>query len=472
VKISMVKSPHFKSFLFVVWLSLFSLACTLSSGPSDDPLIIEPRINGATATPQPPLAFSTPMPGTEQAPLVSESQQERIEVEMFNLLNQVQSDRMMSHIATLVGFHTRHVNSAGSQADYGVTAAADYIYSQFQQIQAQSPNTFSVFEQPFQVEYNGVRTTQRNIVGVLNGTDVGAGVIVVGAHYDSRTWDLSDSQAYAPGAADNGSGVAAVIEMARIMSDEPRRASIMFVLFAAEEIGAEGSKAFIREYLQNYNVQDVVMVNIDTIGSYNDSAGNIDAENLRLFSSPGVQNPNASPARQLARSLDFIAYNHDLNLEIAMQNTIDREGRFGDHNSFDDAGYPAVRFIEALEDTENREGNDTIDKIEAAYMVDATRTLLGILEALSNGPPPPRNLSLRGDGGTLGTLVWEPIPDAASYVVAVRPANALNFTLHFPTTDNRTNAWDGWWAYEAVAVAAVDAQGRIGRFSEELKVNR
>ncbi|MFW5748513.1 MAG: M20/M25/M40 family metallo-hydrolase [Chloroflexota bacterium] len=452
----------------VIWFSLVTLACTLSSTGEETPIVVVPP---ATPTAQPPISYSTPLPGTQDAQVNSSQQQQRIEVEMFNLLNQVQTDRLFSHVATLVDFHTRHVNSPTNQIDYGIGGAANYILEQFEAIRAQSPTNFTVFEQPFEMEYNGVRSVQRNIVGYIQGTDTGAGVIVVGAHYDSRTLDLTDASSYAPGAVDNASGVAAVIEIARIMSQRPRRASIMFVLFAAEEVGAIGSKRFIEGYLQNFNIQDVMMINIDTVGSYNAPDGTINDRDIRLFSSPGVPR-NQSPARQLARSIHFIAFNHQLDLNVMMQDAIDREGRFGDHNSFDDAGYPAVRFIEALEDTSKREGADTLDGVEASYLASATRTILGVIEALAAGPPPPRNLTLRDLGDGTSTLVWEPSPDAARYVVGLRSSNSLIYDRPFTVVENTSGAWENfnWQQFEAIAVAAVDANGVIGRFSQEILV--
>jgi Zn-dependent M28 family amino/carboxypeptidase len=456
----------YKTLLFIIWMGIVSMACTLSSG-GEEPPIIEPRTLDATNTPQPAITYATPLPGTPDS-IISEAQQQQIEIEIYNLVNQVQSDRLMTHVTTLANFQTRHVNSPSNRMDYGVGAAASYIEDQFQRIQQQNSANFRYAVQEFPLTYNGITSTQRNIMGILQGTEPGAGVIVIGAHYDSRTWDQTDATGYAPGAADNGSGVAAIIEMARILSSEPRRATIVFVLFAAEEVGAKGSEYFIDRYLQQNNIGDVVMINVDTIGSWNDPQGNINDQDIRLFSSP----PAISPGRQLARSLQFIAFNHELDLKVIMQDAIDREGRFGDHNSFDDEGYPAVRFIEALEDTPNREGNDTVDKVEAAYLLKSTRTILGVLVALADGPPPPKNVTLRDGGNGTATAVWEPSPDAVRYVVGLRAPGSLIYNPYFTVSDNRVDSWDGWGAYETFAIAAVDANGMIGRFSEEIVINQ
>lgn len=460
-------------FWVVVWFSLVSLACSLSSS-EEPPIIVSPPKE--TSTPQPPLGYATPLPGTVEGGVNSEQQQQQIDVQMFNLLNQVEADRLVMHVQSLVNVQTRHVNSSQTDMNQGIGAARSYISGQFEQIQSRSNGTFRTFEQPFNLTYNGVNTVQHNVVGYIQGTDTGAGVIIVGAHYDSRTYDLRDASAYAPGAVDNGSGVAAVIELARILSQNPLRASVMFVLFSAEEVGQSGqggvgSQAFVNDYLLGNGMmpdQIIGMINLDTIGNWDGPNGEKNDADIRLFSSP----PNDSPARQLARSINFIAYNYNLDLNVILQDQIDREGRFGDHNSFDNAGYAAVRLIEAVEDTSSREGDDIFEGLEPAYLENATRTVLGIIAALSSGPQPPQNIVLRDNGDGTSSLVWEPTFEADRYIVGLRRPNSMIFNQHFTVTDNFTAGWanTNWQQYEAVAIAAVDSRGYIGRFSVEYKI--
>lgn len=463
-----------RNLLFVgLWVAFVAMACTLSGTSDDEPVLVEPRPTSTLIAQATPLGYATPdASGTQEVPVISQQQQQAIEVELLGLLNQVQTDRLMLHVSNLVSYHTRHVNSPTNRMDYGVGAAANYIETQFRQIEAESRGNFTHFVHEFPATYNGTTSTQKNIVGIVNGTDVGGRIIVVGAHYDSRTWDLTDAEAIAPGAADNGSGVAAVIEMARILSTKPNRATIMFVLFSAEEVNRQGSKAFVRDYIQGYNLQDVVMINIDTIGNWNSPGGEINNQDIRLFSSP----PNDSPGRQLARTINFVAYIHEMDLQIMMQDSIDREGRFGDHNSFDEAGYPAVRFIEMLEDTTMREGNDRIDGVEPEYLAKATRTILGVVQILAAGPPSPRaeNINLRDMGNGSSMLVWEPVPGADHYIVGLRRENSLIYHNHFVVRDNFTGEWENrnWQQFDYLAVAAVDANGLIGWFSDEVPISK
>ncbi len=453
-----------KTLLILVWFSLIVMACNLSSTSQPPPTLV-PRIGGATLTPPPTLGFATSVAGAAPQTTAVSPQQSQANIELYNLLNQVESDRMMLHIETLVNFHTRHINSSTTSLDRGVGAAFNYIQQQLRNIQAQSPESFTVFPEghEFQATFNGITSTQRNAVAVLQGTEANAGIIVIGAHYDSRTDDLNDATAFAPGADDNGSGVAAVLEIARILSRKPQRATIIFVLFAAEEVGAQGSRAFVREYINPLNERNLVMINLDTIGNWNDTRGNINDSQIRVFSVA----PNDSPSRQLARNLHFISYNYALDLEIDLKDGMDREGRYGDQLPFVENNYAAIRFVEALEETNMREGRDTIDGIEPIYLYHSTRTVLGTLVGLAGGPRPPENLTLRDNGNGTGSLVWETVPEATGYIVALRRTNSLGVSTQFAVIEPRTADWNRWWEFEAVYVATVDANGTVGPLSRE-----
>lgn len=454
-----------KLFLLFVWLAVVALACNLAG--SDPPPTIVPRSPVVTPQQQPTLGFQTPIPGQENEPTTLPLD-ESVEVEMFNMMNQVEADRLMLHIATLVNFHSRHVNSPVDSLDRGIGAAFNYLYQQFLSIQAQNPN-FTVFPNGHPFTMPGASEQQRNVIAYLQGTETGAGIIVVGAHYDSRADNLDDSVGAAPGADDNGSGVAAVIELARILAPRPQRSTIIFALFAGEEQGNYGSTAFVQEYLlgsNNISPDYTYMINLDTIGSWNDSNGNINDRDIRLFSPP----PNDSRSRQLARTMQFIGFNHELALNIVMVDAIDREGRWGDHLSFVDNGYPAVRFIEYFEDHAFRESRDYLDRVEPEYLVKSTRTVLGVILSLAGGPRPPRNMTLRENGNGEGQLVWEAVPGAAQYIVALRRQGSLEVSQQFVVTESKVDSWDGWWRYEAVSVAAVDARGLIGPLSDEFHI--
>jgi hypothetical protein len=448
--------------MILAWVSLTALACNLGASPDSAP----PTLAPSTLQAVPTIGFSTLMPGVEPTATLPPST--AIATTLYSMLDQVDSDRLMMHVASLENVYTRHVNSVGRTDGTGISAAYDYLSTEFDKITTASEGRLINYSpQPFTMTYNGKETQQKNLFGVLTGSEAGAGVIVVGAHYDSRTDDLSDSNAYAPGADDNGSGVAAVLELARIMSQYQPRATVVFALFAGEEEGNWGSSAFVENYIIANKVDLQVMINLDTIGSWNDPKGNINDAELRLFADPAH-----FPSRYAGEMLTFIADQNRTTLKVVLQDRIDREGRFGDHKAFSDRGYAAVRFIEALEDTPNREGRDFTQYVEPEYLVKSTQTILTVLMAMANGPRPPdaNNIVVRDNGDGSRRLVWQPIPEAAGYVVALRVKDSTVFGQVFNAPGENT-AFDCECftsdRYAGLAIAAVSQDGIMGPLSPE-----
>jgi hypothetical protein len=458
------RSPVILTFLFL-WFLLVLLACTLTSEP--EPTIV-PK---ATSTPPPTIGYSTlapnqyPQQATQLAPVPALPN-----TNLMGLTQQVDADRMFVNIDALVGMQTRRVNSSSADPTRGIDAAAAYVLDQFNQIHNSSyQNTFSVFTNDFPINFDDTQSTGRNIIGVLQGSQVGGGVIILGAHYDSISYNFTDSAAYAPGADDDASGIAALLEIARIMSQHRHRATIMFVAFSAEEIQRAGSKAFVSGYLQtNPNIIVNAMLNMDIIGSNTGPDGDINDREIRVFSADN----NDSRSRQLARALNLISVRLSPNMKIVVQSAVDRQGRYSDHMSFSDAGYPAVRFIEALEDFSRQHSDrDTIDDVQANYLVNATQTILTCMTALADGPPAPQNIQLREASGGNRQLVWEKVAGAASYIVALRRPDGLIFSDYFETTDF-SSIWDGYVGakYVSLAIAAVDENGLMGPLSSEFGI--
>lgn len=448
--------------LGIVALLCVPMACNLGTSESNGPPTLVPR---ATATPQATLGISgngapqaTVMPNDIGTPVSNNT-----ELEVYNLISQVDENRMMAHVEALQGFHTRHVNSIMTSETRGIGAAREYIKEQFEIIRQNSPDgSFSTFPHTFDLTYEGRTTRQENIVAVLRGTQAGASTLVIGAHYDSIALDFKDSEGFAPGANDNGTGVAAVLEVARIMSTRQHRSTIIFVLFSAEEIGRVGSKAFV-QYLRGNNIDLVGMINVDSIGNANDRNGNIRNEELRVFS---VGPNDTSTSRHMARTSEFLSFTHGMNMKLIVEDTIDREGRYGDHFSFSEVDYPAIRFISALEEKSNGDPTDTIEFVEPDYLKRATQSLLMVMSALADGPLPPRSVSLRDRGDGLSSLVWEAVPGATSYVVALRLPGSLRYDRSIEVTGTQID-WDGFRNYAGVAIAAKGQSGIVGRLSNE-----
>ena len=178
------------------------------------------------------LQFIRPA-GTPLPPGVTPPPPARVDL-VDGLVANVSAQNLMSSVGQLSAVNSRHVNSPGA------AQAAQRIFSGFQS----AGGRLCVSYQDFAGEYDEVPTVQRNVIARLPGSDPSAGVIVIGAHYDSRVGDLKDAGTRAPGADDNATGVAALIEIARLLANETPVASIDVVAFAAEEVGTVGSSLY------------------------------------------------------------------------------------------------------------------------------------------------------------------------------------------------------------------------------------
>ena len=440
--------------LIIIWILVGTIACNL--GASNAPPTLVPR---ATNTPAPTLGYApgggpTGVPGVGNAPIPA------ADLELLNLINQVEADRLMFHVSSLQSLQTRHVNSGAS----GIGAAYQYIMGQFDAISQTAEGRVYAFPMEFDSNAYDQVHPQRNIVAVIQGTQAGGGIVVIGAHYDSIGSPIDSATAYAPGANDNGTGVAAVIELARIMSQRQYKSTVMFVLFSAEEVGRQGSKVFA-QWVQQSNQDVIAMFNIDTIGNIHDRNGRVNDQELRIFSAGPNDN---SISRDLARMVNFIGFNFGLDLELTVQDAIDRENRYGDHQSFSEIGYPAIRFINAFEEKTNADPTDTIQFIEAEYLKQSTQALLAVATALADGIRPPTNITLRDRGNGVNTLVWEPIPGAISYVIALRLPGSLYFNQQIEVTENSIE-WDKFSQYAGIAIAAKGPDGLVGPLSKEIE---
>ncbi len=449
---------HRRSALILSGFMLLLIACNLGSSDTSPPTLAPLP----TATPRATIGYAEAKPAV--LPEIGVTPRPPSEDAMRQLLDQVESDRLMSHIRSLQDLRTRHVNSSQTSASEGIGAARRYLNDQFEIFRSASGGKFYTFEVGFDA-YTAAdeRSAQYNIVGAISGASPNAGAIIVGAHYDSIGTPRDSGTAYAPGANDNGSGVAALLELARIMSASQYKATVMFALFAAEEVQRQGSIAFAK-WIADDNLDVIGMINLDAIGNIHDFAGNREDRYLRVYSA----GPNdASVSRRLAREANFLSHNYSLPIDLRVMDAVDRENRYGDHQSFSDLGYPAIRFISAFEEKRNGDPTDTIEFIEPDYLRRSTQAALALVAALAEGPRPPANIALRERDGGKKELVWEPVAEAASYIIAMRPAGSLIYADQLPIDETKV-IWSGFSDYAAIAIAARDARGLIGPLSREI----
>ncbi|MFP4324010.1 MAG: M20/M25/M40 family metallo-hydrolase [Anaerolineales bacterium] len=462
-----------RALIIISMLILATLACSLSA---DAPPTLAPNTpvqqnqQAATITPDAAVAPPTLQPINVRPPSGVSQAQPSSPISLSNV-NQVSLERIMADLNTLVGFRTRHILSS-TASNTGIQAAETFLLNELRAIAATSPNEFlsiDVYAQRFSMEWAGQEIFPANVVMAIQGTDASAGVVMIVAHYDSTSENWYDGDSLAPGANDNGTGVAALLEIARLMVQQPHRATLVFVFFAAEETGRQGSEAFVSQYIQAQNIPLVAVINVDSIGSTRGPRGEVVNDALRVFS----DGPNiGSAGRALARMIEVAVGRQVPEIDIELIDRIDRPGRWGDQMSFAERGYPAVRMMEAAEDPSRiNSSRDTVDLIDQNYFHNATKVVLAALEMLADGPNPPTLRAIRPsttDPNSL-TLEWSHSPACLSYVIALRQPEALSYS-EFYTVEATSLSWGGFRSFEAVSVACVDSEGRLGRFAPEVLI--
>lgn len=378
----------------------------------------------------------------------------------------VSARRLESTERTLVGFGTRNdFSDTSSTATHGVFGARDWIRAQFAAIAARTGGRMSVTLDDF-VQPKIARTprgvNESSIVATLRGDDPNL-VYVISSHYDDCNGDCTNGTRPAPGADDNGSGTAAVLEAARVMAPHHFRGTILFAVFDGEELGLWGSKHFADE-LKARGVNVAADLNNDIIGNSTGGDGRHEPGVIRVFS------PDSS-SRELARFVGTIVPQYVPGFRVRQIWRADRLMRGGDQESFQADGYPAIRFTEAHENFAHQHQDvrvengvqygDLLRYIDANYLARATQANVAALAALALGPqaPPNAQLVLRHLGYAT-TLRWSPAAGATSYEVVWRKTTAADWQ-EAKNVGNVTRAtvpvsYDDY----ILGVRSVDAQGR------------
>ena len=375
--------------------------------------------------------------------------------ELRGLLNDISIDSIESNVRTLADFHTRHTSSDTSSDTLGIGAARRWIFSKFDEYRKASDNRL-------QVSYDRYTETKNknidqptdivNIVGVLPGTQLESKerMYVVSGHYDSRVSGIMDDSTYAPGANDNASGTAAVMELARVMSKYKFDATIVFMAVAGEEQGRLGAIHYAKEARQQ-NLDIAAMFNNDMIGkSRKNSDGSIDNV-VQVFAQgiPAVDTlsqlqkmmrynagEHDTPSHQLGRFVHRIAKEHLPDLRV---NIMYRKGCYlqsGDHLAFLSQNYPALRFSEAhgLYEREHQgvrkekgmQYGDLPKFIDHSYLTKVTRLNAASLFTLANAPARPREMIMDASKPENSSMLrWKANdePDLKGYEVVWRARN-------------------------------------------------
>jgi hypothetical protein len=343
--------------------------------------------------------------------------------EIFQYVSLINSDSLRAHVEKLVTFGTRQTMSSTTDKKRGIGAARNWVISQFKNDAKNTGGRMSVELQSEDLQPDGKRITQITNLGdaiaILKGTNPNdSRVFIISGHLDSRVTDILNVKNDAPGANDDASGVAAVLECARILSRSNFPATVVFVAVSGEEQGLFGSTMLAKRAVkEKWNV--VAMLNNDMIGN-NEAIDthNISNMKLRVFSEGlpyfdldkkakyirafGLENDG--DARQLARYSKEIGERYVDNLEVKLIYRNDRFLRGGDHSPFVEEGFPAVRFTDMNENfnhqhqdlrTENKtEYGDLVKFMDFEYLRKNTAVNLSVLANLSKAPSKPENVKM------------------------------------------------------------------------------
>ncbi len=402
------------------------------------------------------------------------------------ILDQVSPDRLRATDTALVGFGTRSTFSDHAPPGRGVVAARDWIMAQFQAIAATAGGRMSVALDEYEQSTDGKRVPRAvrisSVVATLHGDAPGVRTYVISSHYDSRASDDSDGATDAPGADDNGSGTAAVLEAARLLAGVKMHATLVFATYDAEEQGLFGS-AHHAQALRAAGVDVQGDLNNDIIGA---SAGDGGARpgTVRIFSEalPAGADPKRvnvlggeedSPSRELARYAHATGNLYVPGFDGALIFRADRFLRGGDHESFNAAGYPAIRFTEPVETFAHQHQNVRLEGgvqygdlqryMDFDYLARVTRYNIAVLASLAMGPGRPAHAYvLTHDLTNDTTLTWTPVPGAARYAVVRRLTTDADWTstqdVGAVTSVTLPYSKDEW----LFGVRAVDAAGDAG----------
>ncbi|CUS92932.1 Peptidase family M28 [Candidatus Kryptonium thompsonii] len=336
---------------------------------------------------------------------------------VVEIIQKISADSIKINIEKLVSFYTRHSLSDTISQNRGIGAARRWIKSELERYSRESGGRLKVEFDEF-IAPAGPRvpkpTKMANVIATLPGKIYKDKVYIVSAHYDSRAGDALDSTGFAPGANDDGSGTAAVLELARVLSKYEFDFTIMFVLFAGEEQGLLGSRHLAKK-LKDSGIVVLGVLNNDIIGNTEGGNGIVDNTRVRVFSEglpisrdenmlrliTQVGLENDSPSRQLARYFKEVAERYLDNFQIELIFRRDRFLRGGDHTPFNEQGFPAVRISEMNENYARQHQNVRTEKgvkygdlpefVDYEYCANITRANASVLYHLANAPHPPQN---------------------------------------------------------------------------------
>ncbi len=393
------------------------------------------------------------------------------------------AERLKTDVMTMVGFGTRHTASTTTDPKHGIGAARDWAAGRFTEIGARCGGCITVDR--IARRFTGPRAPTgvvvEDVLGIQKGRDPNR-VVIVGAHIDSRVTDVMNATSDAPGANDNASGVALVLEAARLLSQRTFDATIVYAVFSGEEQGLWGAE-LLADTAKARGWQVSAMLNNDIVGNTIGQGGVRVANKVRVFSE-GIRasedlvaqqgrraegGEDDGPSRALAKAIDGIAGKIPGGLDVMIDRRPDRFGRGGDHEPFLKLGYPAVRFSVAAENWDRQHQDlrtekgvdygDTIAGMDFPYLAKVTAINVATLARIAAAPAAPEDVSIAGALSRDTTVKWSPVAGAAGYRVRWRRNDAQDWTDTRDVTGAGTVLMQVPVDDNFVGVSAVSADG-------------
>jgi hypothetical protein len=374
-----------------------------------------------------------------------------VDLRIYDIIGAASAERIEADIRRLAGFGTRNTLSDTLSDTRGIGAARRWIKAEMDVISAACGDCMEVFYQEEVME--GSRLPEPvnvvNVVAVIRGSVHPNRYVIMSGDVDSRNSSGSDPEGDAPGANDNASGMAGVIEAARLLSQYRFPSSVVLVGLSGEEQGLWGGQHMAR--VAREGGWDIVgVLNNDMIGNIEGIDGVIDNSTFRVFSEPYPRTATEQelrgyrtfggevdgPSRQLARYVARITDTYFINLEAKMIYRLDRFGRGGHHRPFNDQGFAGVRIMETHENYDRQHQNlrtengiaygDVVGGVNFDYAARLTAVNAAVLASLAWAPPAPANVLIGGAVRPSTTLRWDPVdhPGLAGYKVYWRDTTA------------------------------------------------
>jgi len=367
-------------------------------------------------------------------PVFSQPVPPSADIRLYDIVSAVSADRIEKDIQALVDFGTRNTLSDTVSATRGIGAARRWIKKEFQIISEECNSCLTVLEQRTLVTGNPKSRIREdtwivNILAIQKSQKLSNRYIIMSGDIDSRASSSTDGETDAPGANDNASGMAGVIEAARVLSKYDFNANIMYVGLSGEEQGLFGGKHLAQKAIDE-GWEIIGVLNNDMIGNIEGVDGVIANNSFRIFSEPTpVTEPDDirkrrrfyggevdGVSRQLARYVAKLTDQYIPNLEPMLIYRLDRFGRGGHHRPFNDAGFAGIRIMETHENytrqhqdirTENGINyGDVIEGVNFAYAAKLTAVNAIALASLAWAPPEPDGVLIGGAVQPSTSLAW------------------------------------------------------------------